>query len=332
MVAPLAVTMGEPSGIGGEIVIEAWLQRERQELPPFFLIDNPERIKALAKQLGKEMPISVIDSPENALACFNGALPIISIDLKEPVELGQLNSVNGHAVVESIEKAVEFSMEGRASGVVTNPIHKGALYDIGFNYPGHTEFVAHLCGKGETPVMMLATDELRVVPLTVHIALKDVSSSVTAELIEAKVKIIQQALIRDFGIEQPHIAIAGLNPHAGEGGKMGMEEIEVITPTIEKLQNAGLNVSGPHPADTLFHEDARGNYDVALGMYHDQALIPLKTLDFHGGVNVTLGLSVVRTSPDHGTALDIAGKGIARPDSLIEAIKLAGQIAKNRAE
>ena len=327
---PLAVTMGEPSGVGGEITLDAWLMHRDQNLPAFMLLDDPARIERLAQKLNKDVPVQVIDTAEEAISCFDRALPIMPIELKAPVELGTLNPANGEAVIRSIELAVEMAMQGKVSGVVTNPIHKAVLYEVGFKHPGHTEFVADLCGKGETPIMMIATEDLRVVPLTVHIALKDVPQAVTAELIDEKMCIMAQSLKQDFGIENPHIAVAGLNPHAGEGGKMGTEEIETIIPAIEKLQREGMLVSGPHPADTLFHAEARKNYDAALGMYHDQVLTPVKTLDFHGGVNVTLGLSVVRTSPDHGTALDIAGKGVARPDSLIAAIKMADQIAKNR--
>jgi len=324
---PLAITMGEPTGIGGELTLKAWQERDMQSLPPFFSIDNVERLKAL----GSDVTIEAIDNPAQAMDVFNKALPVLNIDLPEVPVLGTLNPVNGQAVLTSIEMAVAFCLQGQAAGVVTNPIHKAALYDIGFNHPGHTEFVADLCGKDETPIMMLAAKELRVVPLTVHIPLKDVPAAVSKELIIEKVQIMDQALRDDFKIARPRIAIAGLNPHAGEDGKIGLEDQEVVAPALAELKAQGIEVSGPHPADTLFHEEARVHYDIALGMYHDQALIPLKTLDFHGGVNVTLGLSVVRTSPDHGTALDIAGQGIARADSLINAIKMAVEIAQNRA-
>ncbi len=327
---PLAITMGEPSGVGGEITLDAWLARHEKKLPLFMLLDDPARIEELAKRLGLHVPVQVVETAEEAMSCFDQALPVFPVSLKPPVALGTLNPENGGAVIKSIELAVDMAMRGEVAGVVTNPIHKGALYDIGFKHPGHTEFVAELCGRDETPIMMIANDALRIVPLTVHIPLKDVSQAVTAELIDEKAHIMARALTQDFGIKNPRIAICGLNPHAGEGGKMGMEEIDVIMPAIEKLRADGLNVTGPHPADTLFHEDARKHYDAALGMYHDQVLTPVKTLDFHGGVNVTLGLSLVRTSPDHGTALDIAGKGIASPDSLIAAIKMAKQIADNR--
>ncbi len=327
MVEPLVITMGEPAGIGGELTLKAWQARDAQSLPPFFAIDNVRRLNAL----GSDVPIEAIDNPVQAMDVFDKALPVLNIDLPEVPVLGTLNPANGQAVLTSIEMAVNFCLKGQTAGVVTNPIHKAALYDIGFNHPGHTEFVADLCGKGETPIMMLAAKELRVVPLTVHIPLKDVPNAVTKELIIEKIQIMDKALRDDFKITHPRIAVAGLNPHAGEDGKIGLEDQEVVAPALAELKAQGIEVSGPHPADTLFHEEARVHYDIALGMYHDQALIPLKTLDFHGGVNVTLGLSVVRTSPDHGTALDIAGQGIARADSLINAIKMAVEIAQNRA-
>ena len=326
-IKPLILTMGDPAGIGGELTLQAWQNRVTQDLPVFCALDNVARLKSIAP----DVPIQEISNPAEARDVFETALPVINIDLPAKPELGTLNPANGLAVIESIERAVAYCMQGKAGGVVTNPIHKAALYDVGFAHPGHTEFVAHLCGKGETPVMMLTAQDLRCVPLTVHIPLKDVPQAVTQELLLEKSRIINKALQADFGLESPRIAVAGLNPHAGENNKIGFEDSEVITPAIEILKREGLNVTGPHPADTLFHVEARARYDLAIGMYHDQALIPVKTLDFHGGVNVTLGLSVVRTSPDHGTALDIAGQGIANPQSLMNAIKVAEQIAQNRA-
>lgn len=323
---PFALTMGEPAGIGGELTIKAWKARESESLPPFFAIDNIARLKAIDPVL----PIVEINNPSEASDVFGKALPVFNIDLPETPKLGTLNPKNGRAVLESIERAVNFCMQGQASGVVTNPIHKAALYDVGFNHPGHTEFLAHLCSQNETPIMMLTAKELKVVPLTVHIPIKDVPSAITEDLIINKVRIVHESLKKDYKIASPRIAVCGLNPHAGENGKIGFEDQQVITPALMCIKSEGINVSGPYPADTMFHEEARAQYDVAIGMYHDQALIPLKTLDFHGGVNVTMGLSVVRTSPDHGTALDIAGQNIARADSLINAIKSAEEIAKNR--
>ena len=327
---PIAITMGEPSGVGAELTVKAWEARKTESLPAFFALDDPARLR----ELYPDLPIQKITTPAEAVSAFDTALPVLPVVLNDPAILGTLNPKNGACVIESIERAVQYCMDGEARGLVTNPIHKAALYDVGFAHPGHTEFVAHLCGrknnKYETPIMMLAAKNLRVVPLTVHIPLKDVPAAVTEELICEKARIVNEALKRDFKIASPRIAVAGLNPHAGEDGKIGLEDQEVITPALEKLQAKKLDIWGPLPADTMFHEEARARYDVALGMYHDQALIPLKTLDFHGGVNVTLGLSVVRTSPDHGTALDIAGKGIANPQSFINAIKMADEIAGNR--
>lgn len=327
---PFVLTMGEPAGIGGELTIKAWKARKEQTLPPFFAIDNIARLKAI----DPDCPCIEITESSQAVEVFDDALPVLNIDLPEEPMLGTLNPKNGIAVLESIKRAVGFCMKGDAAGVVTNPIHKAALYGIGFNHPGHTEYVADLCGqingKNETPIMMLAAKELRVVPLTVHIPIKDVPSAITGNLIIDRLRIVHESLKADYKITSPRIAVCGLNPHAGENGKIGLEDQEVIDPALRVLKSEGIDVTGPYPADTMFHEEARAKYDVAIGMYHDQALIPLKTLDFHGGVNITLGLSVVRTSPDHGTALDIAGQGIARADSLMNAIKTAEEIARNR--
>ena len=323
---PLAVTMGEPAGIGGELTLKAWQNRHDNALPCFFVIDDPARLRTIDSGIY----LREIEKPEEAFEVFETALPVLPVKLVEPSIVGTLNPKNGGAVLESIERAVSLCMAGEAAGVVTNPIHKAALYDIGFNYPGHTEYVAALCGKNETPIMMLAAEELRVVPLTVHVPLNQVPAMITKDIICERVRIVNSSLKQDYKIASPRIAVAGLNPHAGENGKIGLEDQEVIEPALAVLKSEGIDVSGPHPADTMFHEEAREKYDVAIGMYHDQALIPLKTLDFYGGVNITLGLSVVRTSPDHGTALDIAGKGIARADSLINAIRVAAEIAKNR--
>lgn len=327
---PLALTMGEPAGIGGEIAVKAWLMRHGRDLPAFVALDDPERLRAEAEKLERRVPVEVIDSLEHVDDLFETALPVLPVHTKDPVETGLLNAFNVDAVLESIQTAVRLAMEGQVRGIITNPIHKGILYEAGFKHPGHTEYLADLCGIEHEPVMMLTAQDLRVVPLTVHIPLKEVPHAISASLIEEKIKVTARAMQQDFGIAVPRIAVAGLNPHAGEGGSIGHEDGEVIAPALETLRAEGYVIDGPLPADTLFHEEARENYDVAICMYHDQALIPVKTLDFHGGVNVTLGLPIIRTSPDHGTALNIAGKGIARPDSLIAAIKLADQITKNR--
>lgn len=328
---PLVITMGEPAGVGGELTIAAWTKRQEMGLPVFFALDCPKRLNAI----NPDLPIKEITSPEDVADVFDHALPVLPIKLSEEPKTGELNSTNAKAVIESIERGVHFCLEGQAAGIVTNPIHKAALYDAGFNHPGHTEFIGDLCGEatGENavPVMMLAAKDLRVVPLTVHIPLKDVPTAINPEMLKKTAAIINQSMQKDFKIASPRIAVAGLNPHAGEDGKIGIEDRDVVTPTIRSLHESGMDISGPYPADTMFHEEARTGYDIAIGMYHDQALIPLKTLDFHGGVNVTIGLPIVRTSPDHGTALDIAGKGVARADSFINAVKMAEEIANNRA-
>jgi len=323
---PLALTMGDPAGIGAECALKAWELRQENALTPFFIIDDIDHLKTIPSNI----PLQNITAPKDALDVFNNALPVLNLKLAEQPKKGLLSHKNGTAVVKSIEMAVNFALDKQVAGVVTNPIHKAALYECGFQFPGHTEFLGSLCGLNNEPVMMLATEELRTVPLTVHIPLKDVSAAITRDLITQKVNIINTALRQDFGISNPHIAVAGLNPHAGEDGTIGSEEQDFINTVINDLKTDGINISGTYPADTMFHEEARCHYDVALCMYHDQALIPLKTLDFYGGVNVTLGLPIIRTSPDHGTALNIAGQGIANPKSLVQAIKMAGHMAKNR--
>jgi 4-hydroxythreonine-4-phosphate dehydrogenase len=327
---PLALTMGEPAGIGAEIALQAWLRRG-DGIPPFFLIDDVDRLGALALSLGWAVPLRTIAAPEEAPASFSSALPVLPLSLAHPVVPGQADPANAPAVIAAIDRAVELARAERAAAVVTNPINKQCLYAAGFKHPGHTEYLAEL-GGGVSPVMMLACPELRVVPITIHLALKEVVGTLTKEAIIAAGRITAAGLRRDFGIDQPVLAFAGLNPHAGESGNMGREEIEIIAPAIATLRREGIRAEGPFPADTLFHAAARKRYDAALCMYHDQALIPIKTIDFDGGVNVTLGLPFIRTSPDHGTAFDIAGKGIANPASLIAALRLAGEMARSRSE
>ncbi len=326
-----AITMGEPAGIGGELTLKAWADRAQYSLPPFFAIDDPERLQ----EINPDIPVQIIDRAAEAVDVFDRALPVLPVRLKEKSVAGVLNPENGRSVLASISMAVDLSLAGEAAGVVTNPIHKASLYGIGFKHPGHTEFIADMCyenggGERKTPVMLLTAEGLRVVPLTVHIPLKDVSSEISQDLICEKARILHAGLQKDLGINVPRIVVAGLNPHAGEGGQIGREDLDLIVPAIEKLKAENIDISGPYSPDTLFHEEARSHYDAALCMYHDQALIPLKTIGFYGGVNVTMGLPVVRTSPDHGTALNIAGKGIARVDSFINAIKKAEKIAVNR--
>ena len=327
---PLALTMGEPAGVGGEIALKAWLARERHRLPPFFLIDDPERLAALGRAVGLEVTVRAIAAPEEADALFARVLPVVPQPLERPVAPGRPDPVNGSAVIAAIRRAVEMALAGRAAAVVTNPIHKKSLYEAGFRHPGHTEFLASLSPGTPAPVMMLAIPGLRVVPVTIHLPLARALASLERRAIVHCGRVTAAALARDFGIATPTLAVAGLNPHAGEAGELGHEEIETIVPAIAELRESGLSVVGPLPADTLFHPRARARYDAALCMYHDQALIPLKTIDFEHGVNVTLGLPFVRTSPDHGTAFDVAGKGIASPASLIAALALAGEMALRR--
>ncbi|MBM3541835.1 MAG: 4-hydroxythreonine-4-phosphate dehydrogenase PdxA, partial [Alphaproteobacteria bacterium] len=263
-------------------------------------------------------------------ARFRDAFPVLAEPLATPAVPGTPDSRNAPAVLRAIERAVEFARAGRAGAIVTNPIHKGVLYEAGFRHPGHTEYLAALAG-GVRPVMMLACRSLRVVPVTIHVPLARVAFALRTEDIVATGEIAAVALARDFGIAEPRLAVAGLNPHAGEGGHLGREEIEIIAPAVAALRAKGIRAEGPAPADTLFHDRARARADAVLCMYHDQALIPLKTIDFDGGVNVTLGLPFVRTSPDHGTAFDIAGKNLANPASLLAALELAAEMAAHRA-
>ncbi len=324
----LALTMGEPAGIGGDITLLAWIN-SAPTLPPFFVIDDPERLIALSDQLGFSIPIQSIDHPEDATSVFSKALPVLPLTLAKTVLPGQISPANQPMVRASIESGVALVQCGRATALVTNPIHKHALYDSGFNYPGHTEFLAALAGV-ETSVMMLASPQLRVVPVTIHKSLNDAIRDLDTTSIVTAARITADALRRDFGIGMPRLAIAGLNPHAGENGTLGTEENEIILPAVTALRAAGIEVVGPVAPDALFCERARAGYDAAICMYHDQALIPIKTLDVDHTVNVTLGLPFVRTSPDHGTALDIAGTGRANESSLIAALHLADRMVKAR--
>jgi 4-hydroxythreonine-4-phosphate dehydrogenase len=324
-VLPLALTMGDPAGIGGELTCKAWRALSASG-PVFFAIDDPARLRAIDPAL----PLRVIAHPSEAASVFASALPVLPLALAQPARPARPDPANARATIAAIERAAALALAGDAGGIVTNPITKSALYDAGFAHPGHTEFLAELTG-GQRPVMMLASPLLRVVPVTIHLALRDAIAGLTAPAIVETARITEAALRRDFGIARPRLAVAGLNPHAGEGGALGDEEMRLIGPAIAALAASGLDVSGPWPPDAMFTPEARARYDVAIGMYHDQVLIPLKTLDMRHGVNVTLGLPVVRTSPDHGTAYDIAGRGIADPDSLIAALRLAAELAAARA-
>ena len=317
--SPVALTMGEPAGIGPEIAAKAF-ETLREDVP-FFLIGDPHH-------LPEGVDFTQIDHPAEALRAES--LPVLPHDFQTPRVPGQAQAEHAQAVIDVIARAVELTQAGESLAVCTNPINKKALKDgANFPFPGHTEYLSHLAGDADV-VMMLACDELRVVPATIHIALSEVPAALTRETLEQVIRTTHAALIRDFGHAAPRIAVAGLNPHAGEGGAMGMDEINMIAPLLEDLRAEGLDLLGPLPADTMFHASARAGYDAAVCMYHDQALIPIKTIDFAGGVNVTLGLPFVRTSPDHGTAFDIAGTGTADATSLINALRMAHQMGLAR--
>lgn len=318
---PIVLTCGEPAGIGPELapLARSLLGTE----VPFFWLGDPAHLPA-------GTAVALIDQPEQALDVSGDILPVLLHPFPARQRPGVAEPANAAAVVDVITRAVALVQTGQAAAVCTAPIHKKALQDgAGFAFPGHTEFLAYLAG--DVPVaMMLACDALRVVPATIHIPLRDVPHALTPELLEQVLRLTHAGLVRDFGIATPRIAVAGLNPHAGEGGAMGHEDMDVIAPVLHRLRAGGMTVIGPLPADTMFHPRARAGYDAAVCMYHDQALIPIKTLDFDGGVNVTLGLPFVRTSPDHGTAFDIAGRGIARPDSLVAALRMAQTMVRAR--
>ena len=317
-IAPVALTCGEPAGVGLELAEQAW-HALRGELP-FFLIADP-------RHLIGDIPSQVISHPSEAQRVMATALPVLPLEFAGSADKGKADPANAAGVIQAIERGVALVQDSSAAAICTAPIHKKALKDgAGFAFPGHTEFLAHLAGV-DTVVMMLACSELRVVPTTIHIPLKNVPAALTSDLLEETIRITVADLSSKFGVTAPRVAVAGLNPHAGEGGAMGFEDADVIAPVIEKLKSEGVAISGPLPADTMFHARARAQYDVAICAYHDQALIPIKTLDFDRGVNVTLGLPFIRTSPDHGTAFDIAGKGIAKPDSLIAALRMARDMA-----
>jgi 4-hydroxythreonine-4-phosphate dehydrogenase len=316
---PIALSCGEPAGVGPEITVKAW--QTLRDTCPFFWIGDP-------RHLPKGTDFVEISTPAEALNICSTALPVLTLPFEGAVIAGQPLAQHAATVIQSIESAVSLVQAGQACALCTAPIHKKALIDgAGFAYPGHTEFLAALAGCRRV-VMMLASDQLRVVPTTIHIALAQVAQHLTPALLRDTITITVEGLQRQFGIPHPRIAVAGLNPHAGEGGAMGQEELAWINALLRDMQSDSYDLSGPHPADTLFHAAARARYDAAICMYHDQALIPIKTLDFDRGVNVTLGLPFIRTSPDHGTACDIAGQGQANPSSLIEALKMAQTMAR----
>lgn len=328
--SPLALTMGEPAGIGPELALLAWMRRTVHDVPAFIVLADPDHLAHLAKNLGYAVPV-VVTEPERAAEMFSLALPVMPLDMAVVAEPGTPNAADAPAVIESIRRSVELVHTGRASALVTSPISKAPLTRAGFPHPGHTEFLGALAeqhaGRAFRPVMMLWAPELAVVPVTVHIPLNEVPARLTRALVVETARIVAQDLKARFGIPHPRLALCGLNPHAGEDGTLGTEDESVIATAIADLRAEGVDASGPYPADTLFHAAARENYDVALAMYHDQALIPIKTIAFDRAVNVTLGLPFVRTSPDHGTAFDIAGRGTADPSSLIAALKLAARLS-----
>ena len=328
LTVPIALTCGEPAGIAPEITAMAWLALRDTPHAAFFLIGDADYFTERATASGLTVALTKITRPDEAERLFGTSIPVLHRPLPIHPEAGMISSKTAGNVVAAIDEAVALAISGNVSALVTNPIQKEALYATGFRHQGHTDYLAWLAGREGLEVMMLVAADLRVVPITVHIPLKDVASSITEELIITQASVVAQDLKKYFGLTSPRLAFTGLNPHAGENGAMGHEEQAIIIPALERLRRNGLTVSGPLPADTAFHPQARANYDAILCMYHDQALIPIKTLDFHGGVNVTLGLPFVRTSPDHGTALTIAGKGTANPASLIAALKLAGEMAK----
>lgn len=331
----LALSSGDPSGVGPELALRCWQQRKTEHISAFFLLSDPEFLRARAKSLGLDVAIETA-TPENASSIFPDALPVVPLHAAFIDRAGEPSAANAPGIIEAIERAVSLVMDERASAIVTCPIAKKPLYDAGFAFPGHTEYLAYLAeqrtGSPVSPVMMLAGPELRTVPATVHIPLADVPRKLTSDLVYETGRIVAHDLSKRFGIAKPRLAFAGLNPHAGEGGALGKEDVEIVLPAIRRLQQEGIDTRGPLPADTMFHSRARKTFDAAICMYHDQALIPAKTLAFDEAVNATLGLPFIRTSPDHGTAFDIAGKGIARPHSLMAALRMAGEMSAREGE
>jgi 4-hydroxythreonine-4-phosphate dehydrogenase len=332
MAKPLALTSGEPAGIGPDITIKAWLRRNELKLPPFYVLGDRDFLSHRASALGLDVKFADI-GPEDAIAAFADALPVVATGHPATAGPGQPDSTSAGAAMASIRQAVADVAAGRASAVVTNPISKSVLYRAGFRHPGHTEFLAELAasnGHVPQPVMLLWSPTLAVVPVTIHLALREAITRLSTDLIVSTARIVVADLKARFGLAHPRLAVSGLNPHAGEDGSLGTEELAIVTPAIEILRGEGIDVRGPLPADTMFHDAARKTYDCAICMYHDQALIPVKTLAFEDAVNVTLGLPFIRTSPDHGTAFDIAGTGKADPSSLIAALRLAARMAVAR--
>ena len=329
MAKPLALTSGEPAGIGPDIAIAAWLRRNELGLPPFYLLGDSAFFADRAKLLGLKVALAEL-GPEDAGAAFANALPVVATGEKATARPGAPDATSANAALASIRRAVDDVRAGRASAVVTNPIAKSVLYRAGFRHPGHTEFLAELAADGgpaPQPVMMLWSPALAVVPVTIHLSLREAIARLSSDLIVSTARIAVADLKARFGLANPRLAVSGLNPHAGEDGSLGTEDITIVTPAVEILRQQGIDARGPLPADTMFHAAARKTYDCAICMYHDQALIPIKTIAFEDAVNVTLGLPFIRTSPDHGTAFDIAGTGKANPSSLVAALRLAARMA-----
>ncbi|WP_436355580.1 4-hydroxythreonine-4-phosphate dehydrogenase PdxA [Brevundimonas sp. CEF1] len=338
-IRPLIVTMGDPAGVGPEIIARAWPVLATQPGPlapvvPFAVIGDADVLAAQGAKMG--VKVEQVFSPSDAAAVFGRAIPVLHAPAPAPVTPGQPDPHNAPAVADWIERAVDLTLSGEACGIVTAPIAKAPMYASGFRFPGHTEFIAELTADmpfsgTRGPVMMLTAKDLRACLVTIHVPIDQLPELITADRVMRVARVVHESMKRDFGIAAPRLALAALNPHAGEGGAIGLQEIEVLRPAAAALRAEGLNITDPLPADTLFHDEARARYDATVCLYHDQALIPVKTLDFWGGVNATLGLPIVRTSPDHGTGFDIAGKGIARADSFIAAVRLASEMAAARA-
>jgi 4-hydroxythreonine-4-phosphate dehydrogenase len=329
-VQPLALTLGEPAGIGPDLAVAVWRRRAELDLPRFYLIADPDFIRRRAERLGLEVPIATV-TPAAAAAAFPSALPVVDLDVAVSAEPGRPDRSSAPAAIASLRRAVADVLSGAAAAVVTSPVAKNVLYSWGFAEPGQTEFLATLAqettGKWQRPVMMLWSPELAVVPVTIHLPLREIFAHLSTELVIETGRIVARDLAGRFRIPRPRLAVAGLNPHAGEEGTLGEEDCAIVAPAVARLKADGIDVRGPLPADSLFHQRARASYDAALCMYHDQALIPIKTLAFDHAVNVTLGLPFVRTSPDHGTAFDIAGTGTADATSLVAAVRLAARLA-----
>jgi 4-hydroxythreonine-4-phosphate dehydrogenase len=329
-VQPLALTIGEPAGIGPDLALAIWQRRDQLDIPRFYIVADPDFLRRRAAGLGLDVPIATV-TPSAAAAKFSSALPVVALDIAVSAEPGRPDQSSAPAAIASIRRAVADVMAGAAAAIVTNPVAKNVLYDSGFAEPGHTEFLATLVqeatGQALRPVMMLWSPELAVVPVTIHLPLREIFAHLSTALIVETGRIVARDLARRFRIRRPRLAIAGLNPHAGESGTLGDEDRTIVAPAVARLVAEGISARGPLPADSLFHERARASYDAALCMYHDQALIPIKTLAFDHAVNVTLGLPFVRTSPDHGTAFDIAGTGVADATSLVSALRLAARLA-----